>query len=151
MNVITAILLVAALATTGDSDRKAYAACRLEARVVHYGGCVWRSGSLSAGNGYYSTRIAFRHGRPGGVVIIQPGVSEEWLPSQARAIPLHTADMSAIDGEYLVCALKPRPNPYELGSKLDTACLAGTKHLRSGSIAWTFSDAPTARQKRKHP
>lgn len=153
MTINPAFLLAVALATTGNSDQKTYAVCRTEARIVHYGGCTWRSGSMSAGNGYYSTRIAFRHGRPGGVVIIQPGVSgpSEWFPAQAKGIPLHIADMSAIDGEYLVCALKPRPNPYDLNSKLDAACLAGAKNLRAGSIAWAFSDAPAARRKPRRP
>ena len=153
MTINPVFLLAVALATTGNSDQKTYVACRTEARVVHYGGCMWRSGSLSAGMGSYSTRIAFRHGRPGGVVIVQPGVSgpSEWIPAQARAIPLHVADMSAIDGEYLVCALGPRPNPYDLKSKLDTACLAGAKHLRAGSIAWSFSDAPATRRKPARP
>ena len=153
MTLIPAILLAAALSTTGDTDQKAYLACQAKTRVVHYGGCMWRSGSLFAGMGFYSTRIAFRYGRPGGVVIIQPGVSgpSEWIPAQAQAIPLHVADMSAIDGEYLVCALGPRSNPYDLKSKLDTACLAGAKHLHSGSIAWSFSDAQATRRKPVRP
>ena len=153
MTFISAFLIAVALATTGNSDQKTYVACRMEARAAHHGGCIWRSGSLSAGNGYYSTRIAFRQGRPGGVVIIQPGVSgpSEWFPAQAKGLPLHIADMSAIDGDYLVCALKPRPNPYDLKSKLDAACLAGAKNLRPGSIAWAFSDAGAAKPKRRRP
>lgn len=152
MTTVPAFLLAAALATTaGGSDLKTYAACRTAAQAARSGGCTWRSGSLFAVNGWYSTRIAFRVGRPGGVVIYQPGVSEpsEFIPAQAQAIPLHIADMSAIDGDYLVCALRPRPSPYDVTAKLDAACLAGAKHLRAGTVDWTLSNAPKVRRPRR--
>lgn len=144
MTATYSLFLVAALAPTGNANFRPYAACRTEARAAHTGACTWRSGSLSAFNGWYSTRIGFRHGRPQGVAILQPGTSEpsSFIPTQARGIALHIADGSSIDGDYLVCGLRPVINPYDRESKLDVACLAGAKRLHAGSIAWAFSVPP---------
>ncbi|WP_144033601.1 hypothetical protein [Sphingomonas guangdongensis] len=151
MTAISALLLAAIVATTPASDSKPFAACRTAADAVHKEGCTWRSGSLFAVNGWYSTRIAFRDGRPGAYVIYQPGAPEpsEFIPMQARAVPLHIGDMSAIDGDYLVCPLAPRPDPTDPTENLETACLAGAKHLRAGTVAWAFSEASGAGRVRR--
>ena len=150
MTIATALLLAAALATGASNDLRPYAACRKASHAVHSGGCAWRSGSLFAVNGWYSTRVAFRMGRPGGVVIYQPGVlgPSEFIPAQARKIDIHVGDMSAVDGDYLVCSLRPLSDPSDPAKTLDTACLAGAKRLRVGTVAWAFSEAPTINRKR---
>lgn len=142
-------LFVATFATGANSHFNAYAACRTEARALRSGGCTWRSGSLFAVNGWYSTRIAFRAGRPGGIVIYQPGVSghTEFVPSQVHAIELHIGDLSAVDGDYLVCPLRSVPDPTDHKGKLYVACLAGAKHLRAGTVAWAFSETPTGQRR----
>jgi len=150
MSLASALVIAAALTAGAGNDLKAYAACRTESRVARSGGCAWRSGSLFATNGWYSTRVVFRAGHPKEVVIYQPGVSgpSEFIPAEAEKMGLHVADLSAIDGDYLVCALRPLADPSDPKAKLDTACLAGAKHLRTGTIVWVFSEVSRVTRKR---
>jgi hypothetical protein len=144
MALIPSLLIAAALASPMASDMKAYAGCRAAVPALRNGGCAWRRGSLFVIDGYYPSRIAFRLGSPAEVVIDQPGSSErtEFIPRAALAFPLHNDGSTAVDGTYLICALGRVADPTNPSQKLDTACLAGARQLRAGSISWIFADLP---------